>query len=329
MQTPYSMSMVNELRRLSSITKQDIELAHLLLLEAWNQRMLNQQMPSNSSVLLCESDGIGVRQAGAFSKQCESKIQENVLGLKLEDVHRAMENRRGQSRRRKVRQVELKTPKTIARQQKKLARQQAQNDGLLSLPAERVVSRRRTERAAQFAANKSFNLGDELVDVQIGSPVHRGRESEPASPVPSNSPVAASHHASGPAIESTLREVGSRHNEQGEMLEHQEDALYNPSKDDREQDRQISRVLDNIDMSVSKGLRMRKLKKLAAGGLSRKNNRNISMPSEKMKMESLPSLHSLPSATTPDELARMGQLSLADAPSFSFPMRPTNTEQSR
>lgn len=318
--TPYSLAMLDALRRLSSYTKRDLELAQSMLHDAWDQRMLQQNRPLNGGVLLTETFDTVRGAKRNIPSFCEARIQENVFGLMIEDVFRALErNHQRNTEHRSKQQAGLKTPKQIARQQKKLARQLAKSEALQLSVAQRMLKRRRKDRVAKSAANQAFDFGDELVDIQFGDSAHPNIKS--AFAAPPNSPVATFDRSSAFAIDTALREIGSRHNEQTGALNQDEEVLYKPSKRDRHEDAQISRVLDSIDMGGRKGLRRKRLRMLEAGGLSRKPNQSVSMPSEKLTLDTLSPLQAMAPATSEDELARMGQLPLPDTPSFTLPMR--------
>lgn len=321
-QTPYSLAMLSSLRRLASFTKQNFQLAQSLLLESWQERSSQRETLVNENVVLSETI---VKRPRGMGRDSEFKIQENLFGLMLEDVDRVWRSiKRGRAQRRRANRAskpELKTPQCIARQQTKLALKLARNEDLQSSIAERVTKRRRNGRAAKLAAAQMTSFEDELVDVQIGSSIHGQTGFQGAFAAPPNSPVSTYDRPNIFASEVALREVGSRHNEQAGTANQDDEALYKPSKLDRHQDNQMSRVLNNIDIDTQKDMKRRRFRRLQAGGQSRSGHQKIAMPSEKTKFNSLPSLHAMAPATSATELARIGQLPLPDQTPFSLPVR--------
>lgn len=307
--TPYSLVLLNALRRLSSATKEDLPRAQSLLIDACNQRMLGSNITSYSMVRLIETSNTGA-QGKSFGPHCEKRIIENVFGLTIEDINRAISSlNQIRAEESRTDQTQLKTPARIGRQQKRLARRDRRNQALQLSTVDRVLKRRKTRGAAKSAANRAFSLGDELVDIEL----HQDNQA-PAFAVPPNSPIATFDRLATLSRDVALREVGSRHNEQAGSMDQAEEFFSIPSKSDREHEKQMSRVLDNMYMSSSKSMRNsgRRLRRLQAGGFSRRHNGAVSMPSEKFNLDSLPSLHSMSSKAAPDELVRMGQLPLPD-----------------
>jgi hypothetical protein len=83
-QTPYSLALLTQLRKLASKTKRNHTLAHATLLKVWHDRISEFQNPNP------EWPYQFVETHSRIDQECESSIQEHIYGLMIADVQIAL-----------------------------------------------------------------------------------------------------------------------------------------------------------------------------------------------------------------------------------------------
>ncbi|KAK3723197.1 hypothetical protein LTR37_001920 [Vermiconidia calcicola] len=324
-QTSYSLAVLQRLRRLASHTKQSLVLAQSLMLETWCKR-INRMSPigDHTGFSMVETelthDNSARNKVNAF---LEPRVRENLFGLMLVDVEQALEHpsvgRLAQERKR----TKAHQKRERQRKLKKLATQQAQPDaeaeakrqanmepkrewpdGSPSYVAQRLVQRRRAEKTNKVEALERIESFNGPMNLAF-RPKSAGFTN--SAPVPPNKRPAVS---SQPNEGSSALDSGSNRGRilVDEMDEIDHEVVYDPSiRATRHRDNELSRQMNLIGMNRDRLLREKRLNKLHTGGDSRRKHQSVAMPAERLDLNSVPSLHDIAVATSPSDLARMGQ----------------------
>lgn len=314
-QTPYSLALLSQLRYLATNTKQNFALAQSLLIDSWRVRFHTLTIPDDrTSIHMVETRVSGM-------PGCEHQIHENVFGLTLHDVSEAHKTlrkyrREGRQQNSKAQQQTKKERQQTKsdRQQMKKERQQAKMEAKLawrestrSLIAERVIQRRRDQKAVQ---NAYLNTDlDDLQDVQMLShdPDHNG--SLGVSVAPPNNPVLAGNTFS---LSSEGVRLRNDQNDGGAKTDENRRAVDQTLKNEQNQYNQMSNLINKMGMDGSEQSGRKRLKRLRAGGLSRFGHQPATLPSERVNLNNVPTLHDVASTTGALDLARLGQRPLPD-----------------
>ena len=306
-QTPYSLAMLSQLRVLASHTKQNFAMAQSLLMEAWRARFHTLTLPGEHTSLHI------VETVVTDFRPCEHTIQENGLGLMLGDVEQALgvlreyrhdgrqqaKNKPQQRQQGRGAQTQKKQARLERRREAKLAWQESARSDV----ADKVTKRRREEKAAKNPLHNPEQLQD--MKMSTGDPTHL------ISIAPPNSPVLASSST----VPLSQRGVTLHDQTNGEPRTQRSDGAVGHfstnGPNNENQYNHMSGLLNKMGMDRTTRSGRRRVKRLKAGGLSRLGQQPVTLPSERVNLNTLPTLHDMAS-TSAFDLARMGQLALTD-----------------
>jgi len=335
--TPYSFIMLASLRRLSSSTKQDPELAHSLLLQARQMRLELLEQAGAPITALVETK---VMQKG-MARFAEASILESPYGLMLEDVRQATQRVRAPSLADGS-MPELSATKAAAnaataahqkagKERKREAKQRRREARLQHMQGTAGLGKRVRKRRNAKQWNPDSTLAtphDELVGLEYSSVAFDGDHGGDSNgyPYQLNNPATDPTPPLTRARGYALRQLATRHNEQAIQSPPNSSDLANPeagqdidpskgpTKRDRQQDLQLSNILDKTRMIVDGAKQMKRPRKgrLRAGGLSRREHggEKRAMPSEQVGFAGLPSLRDIAERTTAGQMERLGQMRL-------------------
>jgi len=335
--TPYSFVMLASLRRLSSSTKQNPELAHSLLLQARQSRLEMLEQAGSPGVALVETK---VMQKG-MARFAEASILESPYGLMLEDVRQATLRVRAPSladgsmpelsATKAAANAATAAHQKVGKERKRGAKQRRREARLQHVNGTAGLGRRVRKRRNAKQWNPDSTLltpRDELVGLEYSSVAFDGDHGSDSKVCP--------YQLDNPAIESTppstrarsyaLRQLATRHNEQAIQSPPNSSDLANlgagrdidpskgPTKRDRQQDLQLSNILDKTRMIADGAKQMKRPRKgrLRAGGFNRREHRGEkrAMPSEQVGFAGLPSLRDIAERTSVGQMERLAQMRL-------------------
>jgi hypothetical protein len=314
--TPYSMLMLMKLRQLASHSKKNIELARSLMMEAWRERVLQYEVPPPWPVQIVKTMGAVPNPNGIDKRYCEIEIEENVFGLMLADVAKAIEAalhhkqhkhgaQKGSGKRRKGEKRERQNQILKATGQQSHLRDQAPRSQ--SEIAARVVQRAQIRRAKQQEITRYF----QRIPLEGDS-----RNLQPAefATIGSNGPNPYSYTFNLPL---RPRELAPSHTMAEPELSHMDDE--NRSSNDVEAGteevvfvprgrqkrgkgvRHLARMINHVDLETSRNR-----------GSVRQRGGEATLPLEKVDLNSLTPLHQLGMRTKSEDLVLMGQQALPD-----------------
>lgn len=304
-QTPYSMAMLSNMRRLACHTKQDLTLAHSLLLQSWRERNgYFEASREHSYINLVETE------VSQDFPNCERKIQQNGFGLMISDIAQAfrtlrfMRNQARKQARGEVSQYQQAERET--KRQMRLAKKQVKYEAKLLRNQTKIVKQKQDVqgRAAKYAALQPERLEHTLLASFMNGDIGANGDAV----VPPNSPVATTHEDGSLGQPDRSRDgnavIGS---ERSHAANGNAEHINYPSKHDRQDDRSMSFLLNKMMMDSEKGPNKNQLKRLQAGGFTRRRHPPVIMPSEKVDLTAMAPLHTTGSSADATSQAPPGQ----------------------
>jgi len=335
--TPYSFIMLASLRRLSSSTKQNPEFARSLLLQERQGRLETLKQAGGASLALVETT---VRQTG-MARFAEASILECPYGLMLEDVRHATQRVRAPlladgsmpelSATKAAANAATAAHQKAGKERKREAKQRRREARLQHMHATAGLGKRVRKRRNAKQWNPDNTLAtphDELVGLEYSSVEFTDEHGSDSNvhPYQLDNPAIDSTPPSTRARSYALRQLTTRHNEQAlQSHSHSSDPANleavrdidpskGPTKRDRQQDLQLSNILDKTRMIADGAKQMKKPRRgrLRAEGLSRREHggEKRAMPSEQVGFAGLPSLKDIAERTTAGQMERLGQMRL-------------------
>ena len=293
--TPFSLALLSQIRRLASNTKLNMEGAQSELIRRSQQRIQNlATLPKSINLYLVKTS---VTHPNLYN--CEVEIHENAFGLMLEDVEEVLKNTPlGTKKARRQAKHEGNLAKRLARHSL------WDRDNDTSAISDRV---KKTPRNAK----PPKPLNDGRLQAMMMARLIPGPESPDhtcngVSAAPPNSPVLT---ATQPKVQIPATNVADRvstnHNsKEAPPADENDNGRWNPSRYDHHIDWQVTSWFNKMSsMDSEKGPRSKDLRKLKAGGASRKKQGSAELPSERIDLDSLPTLHAQAGAAKAAEVA--------------------------
>ena len=291
-QTPYSFAMLAMLQRFACRTKQNFPLAQAILIERWRQRCHELNTDGEHTGILT------VKTTVQKIKQGEQQIRENVFGLMLIDVEEALK-----TNHHNVTTQSKEAPKKLTSRQKRAKQQKALQEAPWTSIAEGVVQRRRKERREE-----RLGLTRKLQDMLASQHDAVSNEDQTVAAAPPNSPVQVREASlpfwqNGPTSEGPAAIVTPLQ---------EEDDTYNLSKAENIQYNQARNLMNKMGIEWTTQSQRARLRRLKKGGLSRRSDQSITLPSERMDLNKMASLYTTAPMTSPSDLAQLGQVALPE-----------------
>jgi hypothetical protein len=302
-QTPYSLALLTQLRKLASKTKCNHTLAHATLLKVWHDRISEFQNPNPEWTYQF------VETHPRIDQECESSIQENIYGLMIADVQNALSR------------VKNHKDSGLPRKKGKLRNQgRTQGELVEGMFTEGRVKKSRVEKRGDKAVRKQKCRRERMEEKERNRLANAGAHSPPCTEsqgvaiAPPNSPVMQTSNKFS-ALSGQFT-ISNRTRSQITMppdLPHAE-ATEKLSYQDKENYESMTRLMMKMGMKHNRRLLgKRRLKNIAAGGLSRRAA-GVPLPSERTNLGNIPALPAVESNSVPGWIAQTNQMSLEGLP---------------